>query len=266
MEPTQTYYLAKMREGLSLKQRNNPHYSLRAYARDIGIHPATLSQIINGKRALPAKDSEKVIEKLNLTPREKSLFLDSLLKGKSYNEIEISEEDNRLLLDESYYKIIAEWEHFAVLELFQIEDFQRTKEDVAKRLDLTANRTEVVITNLMTGKLIEIDEDGKLVKIHEDVKTTDDITNQALVDSHKESMQMGIKKIDDISVDLRDFSSWTLAIDMNKYQDAKALIKEFRKKMAALLKEGDKKEVYQLAIQFYPLTNLESMKSQEPLQ
>src|SRR5688500_13060669 len=98
METSQAYYLSKMREGLSLKQRNNPHYSLRAYARDIGIHPATLSQIINGKRALPAKDSEKVIKKLNLGPKERSLFIDSLSRTKSYSQIKISEEDNRLVL------------------------------------------------------------------------------------------------------------------------------------------------------------------------
>jgi uncharacterized protein (TIGR02147 family) len=266
MEMTSAYYLAKIREGLSLKQRTNPHYSLRAYARDIGIHPATLSQIINGKRALPVKDSEKVMKKLNLGPKERSLFIDSLTKTRTFNQITISEEDNRVLLDESHYKIIAEWEHFAVLELFHIEEFQRTKDDVARRLDLTSNRTDVVINNLLVARLIELDETGKLVKVHEDVKTTDDITNQALVDSHKESMQMGINKIDEIALELRDFSSWTLAIDMNKFHDAKMLIKEFRKKMAVLLSEGERKEVYQLAIQFYPLSNLESINTQEHLQ
>lgn len=267
METTQAYYLSKMREGLSLKQRNNPHYSLRAYARDIGIHPATLSQIINGKRALPVKDSEKVIKKLNLGPKERSLFIDSLTKSKSYNQIKISEEDNRLVLDESYYKIIAEWEHFALLELFNIEDFSRTKEDVAARLDLTNNRTEVVVTNLLTCKLLELDEEGKLVKVHADVKTADDIVNQALRDSHKEAMQMGISKIDEIAIELRDFSSYTLAVDMKKIPEAKGIIREFRKKLAALLQEGDRKEVYQLAVQFYPLSNLKThTQSQELIQ
>lgn len=266
METTQAYYLSKMREGLSLKQRNNPHYSLRAYARDIGIHPATLSQIINGKRALPVKDSEKVIKRLNLGPKERSLFIDSLAKNKSYNQIKISEEDNRLVLDESYYKIIAEWEHYAVLELFNLEDFQRTKEDVALRLDLTSNRTEVVLHNLTVCKLLELDEEGKLKKVPSDVKTSEDIVSQALRDSHKEAMQMGVSKIDEVAVELRDFSSSTLAIDMKKLPEAKALIREFRMKMAALLNSGDKTEVYQIAVQFYPLTDLKTMKAQEILQ
>lgn len=257
METTQAYYLTKMREALSLKQRANPHYSLRAFARDIGIHPATLSQIINGKRPLPVKDSEGVIRKLNLGPKERNLFVESLKRTKTtLNKIKITEEENRLLLDESYYKIIAEWEHYAVLELFNLSDFTRTKEEIIFKLNITPTRAEVVINNLMTSKLLEVDSDGRLIKVHSDVTTADDFFNQALRDSHKEALQIGMSKIENVAMELRDFSSLTLAIDMERVPEVKGLIREFRKKMMALLKEGEKKEVYQLAIQFYPLTHI----------
>ncbi len=92
------------------------------------------------------------------------------------------------------------------------------------------------------------------MKVHEDVRTTEDIKSQALKDSHKETMRMGIDKLDQIEVELRDFSSSTIAIDLNKLPEAKAIIREFRQKMAALLSGGEKTDVFQLAIQFYPLT------------
>lgn len=261
METAEAYYLTKMKEGLSLKQRNNPLYSLRAYARDIGIHPATLSQIINGKRTLPLKECDHVAKKLNLGPKEHALFKESLTSKKSVlDSIKIPADDQRLMLDESYYKIISEWEHYAVLELFELSDFKRTKEEVAAKLDLTANRTDVVLTNLKVCKLIEVDSDGKLVKVHSDVKTSEDISSQALRESHKETLQMGIAKIDSVGVELRDFSSSTLAIDMSKLPEAKIVIREFRRKIATLLASGDKKEVYQLAIQFYPVTNMTMMR------
>ena len=255
METVQAYYLTKMREGLSLKQRNNPHYSLRAYARDIGIHPATLSQIINGKRPLPVKDSENVIKKLNLAPKEKAMFLDSLhRRTSSLSRIKVSEDHDRLLLDESYYKIIAEWEHFAVLELFHIREFKRTREDIAQRLDLTLNRADVVINNLVTCGLMETDNEGRLVKVHSDVKTADDISSQALRESHRETLEIAATKIDNIPVELRDFSSLTLAIDIQKIPDAKRIIREFRQKMMALFSEGERTEVYEVAIQLFPVT------------
>lgn len=261
METAPAYYLTKMREGLSLKQRNNPLYSLRAYARDIGIHPATLSQIINGKRTLPLKECDKVAKKLNLGPKEQVLFKESLTSKKTVlDSIKIPAEDQRLMLDDSYYKIISEWEHYAVLELFELADFQRSKEEVAARLDLTVNRTDVVLNNLKICQLIEVDAEGKLLKVQSDVKTSEDISSQALRESHKETLQMGIAKIEAVPVELRDFSSSTLAIDMSKLPEAKLIIREFRRKMATLLASGEKKEVYQLAIQFYPLTNMPTMR------
>lgn len=257
METSQSYYLVKIKEALSIKQRNNPYYSLRAFARDIGIHPATLSQIINGKRNLPKRDCEKVLSKLNLGPKEQSLFVESLRNKK--NTQDRSDEDHRYLLDESHYKIISEWEHFAVLELFNIRQFKRTNEDIAKRLNLLINRVEVVTTNLLMASLISKDKDGFFYKIHHDVKTSDNLKSQALKDSHKETMQMGIQKIEDIDLEKRDFSSITIAIDPTKIEDAKILIKEFRKKINSLSQEGNVSEVYQLAIQFYPLTHSESI-------
>lgn len=258
MNTGQAYYLTKIKEDLSLKQRNNPHYSLRAYARDVGIHPATLSQILKGKRPLPLKDSEAVALKLNLGPKEKTLFVESLLRNKSaIDQIKISDYDTRLMLDESYYQIIAEWEHYALLELFRLEHFNRTKEEVARYLDLTMNRTEVVINNLMVGGLLEVDQEGKLQKVHGDIRTTEDISSQALKESHKETLQLGKDKIEEIAIEMRDFSSSTLAIDLKKIPEAKIIIREFRQKMAALLEDGEKTDVYQLAIQFFPLTKLE---------
>jgi uncharacterized protein (TIGR02147 family) len=65
---------------------------------------------------------------------------------------------------------------------------------------------------------------------------------------------MGIQKIDEIQMELRDFSSVTLVLDPQKLNEAKQIIKEFRKKMSSLSTQDNPQEVYQLAIQFFPLT------------
>ncbi|MNL64824.1 hypothetical protein D3C87_1890770 [compost metagenome] len=73
---------------------------------------------------------------------------------------------------------------------------------------------------------------------------------------------MGKAKLDEVDMMLRDFSSTTLAIDLDKLTEAKTIIREFRQKMSALLRDGNKTDVYQLAIQFYPLTH-PSLKESE---
>lgn len=259
---TQSYYLAKIKEDLSLRQRANPHYSLRAYARDLGVHPATLSQIMKGNRPLPLKNSSQVVMKLGLGPKEKTLFMESLLKTKvALDEIKISDLDERFMLDESHYKIIAEWEHYVVLDLFELKDFDPSLIEISQRLGITENRAEVVVNNLLTAGLLKVEENGTFRKIHEDIRTTEDIKSQALRESHKETIKMGIDKLEDIEVELRDFSSTTVAIDLNKLPEAKAIIREFRQKMTALLRDGEKTDVYQLAIQFYPMTQTKLEKN-----
>ena len=73
--------------------------------------------------------------------------------------------------------------------------------------------------------------------------------------THLEELELAKNKLKEIEKDLRDFSSSTYALDPEKMDEAKTIIREFRQKMGALLKSGEKKEVYMLAIQFYPLTD-----------
>lgn len=259
METQINYFQLKIKDTLSLKQRENTHYSLRAFARDLGMHPGTLAKVINGERSLPIKKVQEVMNRLKLTPSERTLFMESLLRKKtSIDNIKIDLLDTRHIVDESNYKVISEWEHFIVTDLFEIPTFERTTEDVARRLNITFNRAEVVVENLIISGLLTKDQDGKLINVHASIKTTEDIENQALQESHKETLRMGLNKLEEIEVELRDFSSMAQAIDLDQLLEAKTIIREFRQKMSALLRNGkNKTDVYQLAIQFYPITTIE---------
>lgn len=262
METTNAYYIIKLKETLSWRQRENPQYSLRAFSRDIGVHPGTLVKVIKGERPLPVNVLGQVIEKLRLGPKERTLFTESLLRRKTnIDNIKIDPLDTRFIVDESNYKVISEWEHFAVIDLFDIPGFEATVEDIAQRFAIPLNRAEVVVQNLLTSGLLEKDENGKFTRVYTDVKTTEDVQSLALKESHIEAMNMGVEKIKDIKMEFRDFSSSTFAVDLEQLPEAKTIIREFRQKMSALFKKGtNKTDVFQVAIQFYPLTNMKTDK------
>ncbi len=253
------YYLRKLREEFSRKQRSNRSYSLRAYARDLSVHPSTLSLVLLGKRPLPLKDSSRVQIGLNLNARERTLFSESLGKKHiSLDRIQIGNTDDRALLDEqTYFQVIAEWEHYAAFTLFDCEGFEPTPKEIARRLGITEVRAQVVLENLIRYGLLERTEDGALRKAIPRIRTTEDVASQALQASHRDTLELGQKKLSEIPVELRDYSSLTVALDPEKLPEAKVIIREFRQKMADLLKGGCKTEVYQLAIQFFPLTQIE---------
>lgn len=257
MQSTEPYYLQKLKEDLSRRQRNSPSYSLRAYARDLSVHPATMSLVIQGKRSLPLKFSRIVADKLNLGPKERTCFLESLYGEKtSLDKITISENDQRFMVDESYFAFMAEWEHDAILTLMDCSDFIFSKTEICSRLGISEIRADVVINNLLQCGLLKNDEKG-WTKTHSSVRTTEDVVSTALRIGHKETLDMGKQKLDEVDVLLRDFSSMMIAMDPQKLTEVKTIIREFRQKMAALLRDGNKTEVYQLAIQLYPLTKNE---------
>ncbi len=260
---TQAYYINKLKDTLSLRQKGNPSYSIRAYARDLEMNSSTLSQILSGKRSLPVRGSQVIASRLGLDEKETTLFTESI--NRSYlaiDQIKTAPLDERFMLDESYYKVIAEWEHYAVLDLYELSDFENSPTFMARKLKLTTERMDLVLDNLIHCGLLVEDDKGNLVKVHADIRTTEDIEGEALNAAHLEELDLGKQKLQEVPKNLRDFSSSTYAIDPEKLTEAKIIIREFRRKMTTLLKAGDKKDVYMLAIQFFPLTDTESKKDQ----
>lgn len=255
METNNAFYINKIKEDLSHRQRVNPSYSLRAYSNFLGLHSSTLSQVLNGKRTLPLKNAKTVVDKLNLGPKDKTLFLESLYRTKTkIDDIKIDQNDDRFILDESHSKVIAEWEHYAVLTLFDVTNFKASIDEIATRLGITHLRAQVVLNNLLICNLLNKDENGNLKKTHSNVRTTEDVSTKALRDSHLETLEIGKTKLEEVDIELRDFSAMTIAMSLEKLPEAKTIIREFRQKMSSLLRDGNKTDVYQLAIQFYPLT------------
>lgn len=70
-------YIKVLKEIFEERKRNNPRYSLRAFARDLRMQAPSLSHILNGHRRLPETRVADVVEILNLTPERRQHFLES---------------------------------------------------------------------------------------------------------------------------------------------------------------------------------------------
>lgn len=254
---SEKFHLYKLQETLDLRQKKNKSYSLRAYARDLSLNVSTLSQVLSGKRELTYKSATKVIQDLALNPRDKTRFMDSLNEGRSRIDLIKIQEDQRYIMDESYVKVIGEWEHFAIETLLEIDGFDTRILNLSKKLNVSESRINEVLENLKTCGLIREDKSGKIKKVYSKIRTTEDVPSEAIRKGHREVLDMGKQKLEEVALELRDFSSITVATDLDKIPEVKAIIREFRQKMMALLKDGHKTDVFQLAIQFYPLTNTE---------
>lgn len=88
--------------------------------------------------------------------------------------------------------------------------------------------------------------------------TSEDVLSLSLRKSHLESFEIAARKQDEISLEYRDFSAEVFCVDLEHLPQAKALIREFREKIAVMMRKGKPREVYQLSVQLFPLTVLDS--------
>ncbi len=229
------------------RSRRNSNYSLRSFARSLGMDSSTLSAIIRGKRNVSFKMAKRLLDQLELQPTTRKKIVQSLLnakesKSKSYFEI-----------SSDVLATISSWENFAVLSLLETEDAKSSSAWVAERLKINLGRAIEVVDQLERLGLI-VKENGKWSVTHKELTTSQDVPSSALRKAHKEYIEKSIASMESVPVNLRDLTGMTMAIDSSKIAEAKELIKNFRRDLANLLEAGKRDEVYRVNIQFYPLT------------
>ncbi|WPU66628.1 DUF4423 domain-containing protein [Peredibacter starrii] len=252
------FYSHVLKKGLTQKQALNPKYSLRAYAKELNIHPSVLSLAIKGERALTERDTQAVLSKLNLAQNEEVKF------RKSFKDVQPPGNKKVFLLESDFHQpIITDWEYFACLELFDIADFTVDAENVSKKLNLSIERSQQILNILLEKELIRRDENLVYQKVHHSLATTDNVPSNIIRESHHRGLEMAREKLETTPMELRDYSAVTLAIDPAKLDAAKAMISAFRQKMIKFMSTGNKKEVYRFSFQVFPLSNLEDKSKKD---
>ncbi len=252
------YYLQKLSNEFHERQRRNSAYSLRSFARQLGLSAPVLSEVLRQKRGLPERQMGRVVSSLGLTPQEAQIFKTTAktwrvgLRGLA--DVELSKADYKVLDNERDFRIIAEWEYYAVFESLELGDFSQSPAWIAAKLGITESRAKVVLESLISAGLIARTPSGKLVKTAKELDTPQDVQSTALRRSHRESLELASSKMETVPIAKRFFSSSTIAIDRENIPQAKELIREFRQKLAKLLAGNPSNEVYQFCVQLFPLT------------
>lgn len=240
----------------------NHRYSARAFAKDMGVSAPMVKYLFNKERTLTKPTAIKISRKLGLSEREHNLFLSFVtVEGKSSAE-EKADASNRIAkllsfkpkkeFSEDEQNLLSHWTHYGILCAMEISDYDGSAKFIAERLNLSEDKVEKSFETFIKLGLVTI-RGGRFVVVEEDSKTTIDIPSDALKKTHESYIDQAKKSIRKVSVDKRDISFITMTIDPGKMQEAKEKIKNFRREMCRFLESGEKKEVYTLSMQLFPL-------------
>lgn len=261
-----TSYRGILKEALAERQGRNPAYSLRSFARDLGIAPSRLSEVLNARRGLSSEAAERIAVKLGLNAQEREQFVlmvdgtharsrarrEAATQDLAQRRTETQVQAQTLSLDA--FHLISDWYHYAILELCSCADFEPRLSWIAERLAITPNETELAVERLQRLGLLEIT--GDKWKVRDDVTLSPaGVPSEAVKKFHRQILAKADQALAFQSLDERDFSAITMAIDAGRLPEAKALLKKFRREFAELLSSGSttKDRVYNLSLQFFAL-------------
>lgn len=236
-------------------QKHNPRFSLRAYAKRIGLNPGALSSILNGKRAISRSMALRIAKKLMLDPQETSKLTRAFQKKKGSDQ---SHNLDFLRITSAQFRVLTEWEHFAILSLMNTSNFQSDSPWISSRLGISISQTNQAIERLLSLGLIIRSSSAKLTRAKIGIRTSDDVSDISIRRFHDQNLDLAKDSLHRDSIEIRDFSATTFAIDPTKIPEAKAIIRNCQDELAALLESGKQSEVYRFSCQLFPLTVVES--------
>lgn len=231
------------------RSRKNAKYSLRAFASSLELDSSTLSALLRRKRPMTSKMAMKIIDRLDIQdPLQVQMLLMGSLSGaqntpaSSYGEFDMATAE-----------VISSWEHFAILATLELPRFKGDTKTIAKRLNIPmAIAMEALYRMEKLGIVAKSEGYWKLTG--KNMSTPSNIPNSRLRQGHRQHIERALESLDNDSVDVRDITGITMAINSEKLDEAKTLIQDFRRRLSGFLETGTCDSVYRLNVQLFPLT------------
>jgi uncharacterized protein (TIGR02147 family) len=259
-------YRSVLKNELMRRNQQNSQYTLRAFARDLGVYPSRLSEVIRGKQGLSVKSAEAICNRIDLSPHDRTFFLNSVMASDSRSKIKREKakaalsmmaitNDSRKLIQNEIFEIISQWYHYAIMELTTLEDFKPEIKWISKKLGIKPLETTEAIKRLEQLKLIKWSK-NTWVCTESDLVSNNDIPSMAIRKFHESLINKAKQALFEQPIDEREISSTLISIRMQDIPKIKEYLRSTRKNindMAGNRKSG-RNEVYCLSMQFFKLT------------
>lgn len=228
--------------------RQNPRYSLRAFAKQLGLAPSTLSMVLAGQRGLGPVMIKKLSAKLGLSAQEAAVYAER-------NSATAEETSAYRQLAFDHFRVIADWHHYALLELVSVRGFQADSAWVARALGISKSEVEAAVKRLQRLEMLSV-ENGVWRDLSENVTNLD---NPLIASSRRKHQAQILAKaaeaLQKTPIDRRDQSSMVMAIDSRKLPEAQKRLTKFRRQLTTYLQKGERDGVYALSLSLFPLTS-----------
>lgn len=256
-------YRTLLLEEFEERIKSNPSYSLRSFARDLSLSPSRLSEALNGKKGISATKAQEICHKLQFNEEERDLFVALVEAEHARSPVarklamaRVAQKKLDLLPLESF-RVIANWIHFAILELCEVEGFLSDSKWIANRLKAPQLEIDQALERLFHLNLLTKNEKNQWVQTHKDLATPTDIPSKYIRAYHRQILKKAEDSLEQDSVGERDITSIVFALNSSELSWAKEQIKIFRRNLTQKMQSSPTKDrVYGFSVQLIPLDRI----------
>ena len=254
----------------------NPHYSLRAFARDLDLDSSQLSAILKNKKGLSLERAEKIALKLGLSENETERFLLTVQENhaRSFKKRvfakekreQIPEQENfhyqQLTLDS--YRMISEWHHAAILEYLRRPRANQSPRVIAKQFQISNIQVEESLNRLQ--RLEWVSKKGARFHVNTGAHASPNgVPSEAIRNHHSEILKKAETSLHFQSLDEREFSSTQLVIKREQIPEMKKFLRECWKIFCTRFASNETGDsVYEFAYQLFELGKIDLQKETTP--
>lgn len=252
-----------LRERLRAAVRRNPRFSLRSFAKQLGVDHSTLSQVLKGRRQLSARALEAIGKRMGLSEEALRAYAQSFRRKKNSNNQ--PESIRTFQFDLDTFQLLSVWHHYAILELIQVQGFQADSRWIANTLGIAVADVNIALQRLLRLGLLEMSGPGRWRDKSGDAEFhSAALTEAARNQISQEIHEFAVEAIRRVPSQYRGHRQMMIAVDSRRLSRLKVLTDEFMKELRSLVSEdGTKDDVYQVEISFFPVTTLKKTRGEK---
>lgn len=231
------------------RKNKNPKYSMRAFARDLSLNIATVSEFLSNKRDLSRQSFESVRAVIPLPVELEEVHA----HRNKVPPISAQKPLQKVVPEEEYRLLIGSWLPYAILNMAEVKSHSAVPAWLARRFGVDEQDVVQSLQILIQLGLTRIEGD-RLVRTGVKLVPSSEVSPDCAHSFQRSNLQKALQTLEEIEALRHEFASTTFPLALRDLEEIRGYLRRFRHQVARRFSSGEADAVYCLSLQLFPLS------------
>lgn len=254
-------YRKVLHDELRRRMARNKRYSIRGFARDLGMNSTQLVRVLNGTRSLSLRIAKQISGHLFSDKVAQASFI-SLVELESTKDAAAKNAERIAAMADIHHEVrpvslrtmskMKSWSYYAILDLLGLKKGPRDVASIAKYFGLAPSVVREIIDTLIECDLVER-EDGVLRKKYAFLAWPEGVSSSYIKEYHRQMMERAKRALERQDLNRRYFYGATIGVTPDMYSELVEATEDYFRRVQeiARLSEKNAEKLYQVNLQIF---------------